>query len=60
LNELPGRIEVLEKEQADLQQTMAQADFYKQDKDIVATTLARMEQIAGDLEKCYERWEQLM
>jgi ATP-binding cassette subfamily F protein uup len=60
LDELPGRIEVLEKEQADLQQTMAQADFYKKDKDTVATTLARMEQIAGDLEKCYERWEQLM
>ncbi|WP_455211973.1 ATP-binding cassette ATPase Uup, partial [Kaarinaea lacus] len=41
LDELPQRIEVLEQEQADIQQAINHPDFYKQEKDQVATTLAR-------------------
>jgi ATP-binding cassette subfamily F protein uup len=60
LDELPTRIESLENEQADLQRTMGQSDFYKQDNQTITTTLARFEQITTELENCYERWEQLM
>jgi len=60
LDELPRRIEALEEEQALLQQTINQSDFYKKDKDAVASTLERLEQIARELEANYQRWEQLM
>ena len=60
LDELPERIEALEKEQADLQHAMGQPDSYKQDKQTVAATLARLEQIGSELLTCYERWEKLM
>ena len=60
LDELPARIEFLEKEQADLQHAMGQPDFYKQDNHTITATLARFEQITIELENCYGRWEQLM
>ncbi|KPJ96094.1 MAG: ABC transporter ATP-binding protein [Gammaproteobacteria bacterium SG8_11] len=60
LDDLPQRIEALEKEQADIQQAINHPDFYKQDTDKVTTVLTQLDQIAKDLERCYERWEQLM
>ena len=60
LDALPERIEALEQEQANIQQAINQSDFYKQNQDKVASTLAQLEKITNELEKYYERWEQLM
>lgn len=60
LDQLPERIEALESEQTELQQVVNQPDFYKQDKQTIALTLDKMEQISHQLEQCYARWEQLM
>ncbi len=59
LASLPQRIEVLEKEQAGLQQQTADAGFYRRPADEVAVALARLEAIATELEDCYARWEAL-
>ncbi len=56
LEMLPSRIETLEKQQQDLQQQVSDAAFYKQDKQQIAATLARLEAIDQELESAYERW----
>ncbi|MBT8117320.1 MAG: ATP-binding cassette domain-containing protein [Gammaproteobacteria bacterium] len=59
LDALPGQIESLETEQADLQQAVSDPGFYQQAQETVKIALARLEAVNGELETCYERWEAL-
>jgi ABC transport system ATP-binding/permease protein len=59
LEALPARIETLEDEQARLQETSATADFYRQDAQLIAATLERLNALEGELAVAYERWEAL-
>lgn len=59
LESLPAQIEKIETELADLQNMVANNQFYKQSQPVVATTLAKIKQLEIDLADCYQRWEQL-
>jgi ATP-binding cassette subfamily F protein uup len=59
LEELPKLIEVLDAEQAALTEKMASADFYQQNKDVVAVATQRLGEIEVELAKAYKRWEEL-
>ncbi len=58
LDALPGRIEVLDAEQASLQSRTADPAFYQQGDDKVMTeTVARLQAIEIELAEVYSRWE---
>lgn len=59
LDALPARIAELETEQAAWQVRMNDAEFYKQGRDDVAATLARVAALDDELKLCYARWEAL-
>lgn len=59
LESLPANIESLELEQSEVEAQISNNKFYKQDKDTITSTLARVEQIRKDLEHAYHRWEEL-
>lgn len=59
LDSLPGRIEALEAEQESLQARVSDAGFYQQDKQQIVDTLQRLETLQEDLERAYQRWEEL-
>jgi ABC transport system ATP-binding/permease protein len=59
LDALPGRIEVLEEEQRQLNARVASPDFYRDGADAIKTTLARLEEIERELLITYERWHEL-
>ena len=59
LEALPGTIEQLETEQAQLQATMGGPDFYQQSHEQVNETLERLQAVKEELEACYGRWEAL-
>lgn len=59
LESLPGQIEALEKEQAEIFEKMASPEFYKTESLAIARMKARQEALAGLLEKVYARWEDL-
>ncbi|MEJ2685609.1 MAG: ATP-binding cassette domain-containing protein, partial [Gammaproteobacteria bacterium] len=59
LDGLPARIEALEAEQQSLQARTSEADFYQQDREAIADTLARLEAVGEELEQAYARWETL-
>ncbi|MBN2164359.1 MAG: ATP-binding cassette domain-containing protein [Pontiellaceae bacterium] len=59
LKNLPKKIEELEAELEALQQAMAAPSFYQQDREKIAAATARAEAIPHELEKCFERWEEL-
>jgi ATP-binding cassette subfamily F protein uup len=59
LEGLPARIESLEAEQAQLQQLMSSADFYRRDKPEITQTLERVEALKLELDEAYGRWEAL-
>lgn len=59
LEALPEKIETLEQEQSDIQQAMSDAGFYQQDKDTIASTMARLTEVNEALEQAYQRWEEL-
>ncbi len=59
LDGLPARIEGLEQEQAALQEAVSDSGFYKQEGEVIAETLARLETVGAELEHCYARWETL-
>ncbi len=59
LEQLPEIIEKLEARQNALNDTVNQADFYKQEHEQVTKTLAELEQLNRDLEQAYQRWETL-
>ncbi len=57
LNELPGKIEALEAEQAKLQQQFASTEFYKQDAEVIAQAAARLKQLEDELLQAYKKWD---
>jgi ABC transport system ATP-binding/permease protein len=59
LESLPERIGALEEEQAALHQVLANPDFYRNGGAEVAKTSARLQELEIELEKAYERWEEL-
>jgi len=59
LDELPKKIEELEKKQSELQQMILCPDFYTQKPDEIAEKMNQLQQIAEDLEKSYQRWDEL-
>ena len=59
LDELPGRIEALEAEQAELATLLADADAYTRDPQGVAAAQARVSKIDEELLGALERWETL-
>ncbi|MGD2112666.1 MAG: ABC transporter ATP-binding protein, partial [Gammaproteobacteria bacterium] len=59
LDALPARIEALEAEQAALQETVSDPDFYRQESAPISDTLARLEAVGAELEDCYVRWARL-
>ncbi len=56
---LPKKIEELENEQSELTTTMSDAGFYTQSKTDIADAQQRMQYITQELEKLYQRWEEL-
>ena len=59
LEALPGRIEALESEHAEVQAKMASPDFYKERADDIAATMARASALEDELLAAYERWDEL-
>ena len=59
LDALPGKIEQLETEQAQLQAAMGEPDFYQQPHEQVNETLERLQAVKEELEACFGRWETL-
>ena len=60
LEALPGKIEVLEKEQADLIASLSSPEFYAEtDAAGVAAANARLAQLQGELDEAYLLWERL-
>jgi ATP-binding cassette subfamily F protein uup len=59
LESLPGRIEALETELAQLQAQLADPDFYKKAGSEVAGTRASLARVQSELETSYERWTEL-
>jgi ATP-binding cassette subfamily F protein uup len=59
LEQLPARIEQLEKEQADTQARLADPELYKRDPAAMKQLSTRLKEIEAELAAVYARWEQL-
>jgi ABC transport system ATP-binding/permease protein len=59
LESLPGRIEALEKEQAELHARMGEGNFYRQPSATITSALERLEALQHELERNYQRWQEL-
>ena len=59
LDTLPQKIEKLETEQEQIQNQIAEPDFYQQEKKEVDKVLARLSELEKELETTYARWEEL-
>ena len=59
LDNLPGKIEKFESQQAELESEIAQPEFYQQEQNIVARKLSELEAINQQLESVYQRWDEL-
>jgi ATP-binding cassette subfamily F protein uup len=57
--QLPSRIEALEREQADANARIAAPEFYKEGSETIRHTLARAEAIHDELLALYARWDEL-
>lgn len=57
--ELPEKIAKHEAEQALLHVEIASDNFYKNEKNYISDTLARLQKIEDTLKKMYKRWEEL-
>ena len=60
LEVLPGQIEVLETEQADIGIAMSNPDLYKNEPELAASMQARLTEITRQLDQMLQRWEQLL
>ena len=56
---LPRRIEGLETDARQLNETVAGPSFYREPADTIRKTLAQQEQWQTELEQSYARWEAL-
>ena len=59
LEAIPKLIETLETEQQQLQDAMANPDFYKKKGPEIAAVTARLEELRKQLENAYARWQML-
>jgi len=59
LEKLPGLIDQLESEQAELTQQISQPAFYQQDSAQINQVLEKLKSIETELEHAYQRWDQL-
>ncbi len=59
LAELPGRIEILESEQHQLNTDMASPAFYQQDSAEIARAVNRLKELEEQLALAYHRWQEL-
>ena len=59
LDQLPAEIEQIEAQVRDLQDTVAQAEFYTQDDTVVQQTLADLSKVESHLESRIDRWVEL-
>jgi len=59
LDKLPELIGELETKQAELNRQISAPEFYKKDQAIVAKTLDELKQIDAELERVYQRWDEL-
>lgn len=59
LDRLPDLIDELEARQAELNQQINGADFYKNDKETIAKALSELEKTTAQLEQVYQRWDEL-
>jgi len=59
LEALPGRIESLDAEQAELHALLSDAEFHRQPREKIAAAMERLETVTKELEACYARWESL-
>ncbi len=59
LTKLPAIIEQLEADQTNLETISSAADFYSQDHEKVTEILQQLTTIHSELEKAYQRWEDL-
>ena len=59
LEALPGTIDQLESEQAELTATTNTPAFYQQEQAIVNETLNRLTEVNQELEHAYQRWDEL-
>lgn len=59
LETLPGIIEALETEQAELHRRIGDANFYRQSSDKITATMERIEAVKIELEAAYGRWQEL-
>lgn len=59
LEQLPGRIEVLERDQAQMAARMADPAFYRQTREEIGRAKAASDELASKLEAAFRRWEAL-
>jgi len=59
LDELPGRIAALEREQSEISARVQSPGFYKEGATTIAEVLKRGEQLPVELEQAYARWAEL-
>ena len=59
LDDLPDVIEKLEQRQAELQTAMADPEFYKSGGETIAALQNDLQATAEELERCFQRWEEL-
>ncbi len=57
LQSLPRLIENLEAEIRQFEQRVGENKFYKQEKDTITITLNKLEELRGELQQAYARWE---
>lgn len=59
LEELPSRIEQLEQEQAEINETLASPDLYRDSPEQVKTLQARLDELSAAIDAAMQRWEEL-
>ena len=59
LDALPAHITKLEQELEALHKEMSGPEYYRRAPDVLKADHERLEQIPGELEKAYDRWEEL-
>jgi ATP-binding cassette subfamily F protein uup len=59
LESLPGRIEALERQVAQLHDAMADPSFYRNDREQIAEARGRLEQLEHELAAAFDRWHVL-
>jgi ATP-binding cassette subfamily F protein uup len=59
LQELPARIEALEKQQSELEGRLADPGFYQSSPEDIQRVTLQLAEVHSQLEDCYQRWSEL-